>query len=72
MKPSELIGMRIKDVKNKLELFGEGELESSDALIELETGEIFKIPHIDSKSLNMVKSTSFKHTSIFNEDNLLK
>ncbi len=72
MKPSELIGMRIKDVKNKLELFSEGELESSDALIELETGEIFTIPHFNSKSLTMVKSTSFKHTSIFNEDGLLK
>jgi len=72
MKPSKLIGKRIKDIKNKLELFADGELESSDALIELETGEMFKIPLFNSKSITIVESATFKDKSIFNDDGLFK
>jgi len=72
MNPKELIGKIIKDLKNHCELFAEGELESSNALIELETSEVFQIPYFDDIEIKTDEVVSFKHMSIFNDDSILK
>ena len=73
MKPSELIGKRIADIKDKVEKYqSSNELLSSGGIIKLESGEMFRIPYRDDDIINLIKNDSFGHNSIFNEGNFFK
>lgn len=73
MKPNELIGKRIADIKDKIGSYdSNNELLTSNGIIKLESGEIFEIPYRDSEKLSMVKSDKFGYDSIFNEEGFFR
>jgi len=73
MKPSELIGKKIADIKDKIGSYdSNNELLISNGIIKLESGEIFEIPYRDTEKLSLVKSDKFGYDSIFNEDGFFK
>lgn len=71
MKTSELIGKRIVNIKDKIEIYG-NELLTSNGIIELESGEIIEVPNRDSETITLKNNNSLHYTSIFNEDRFFK
>ncbi len=73
MKPNELIGKRIADIKDKIYPYdSSNELLCSNGIIKLESGEIFEIPFRGAEKLFLVKNDSHGYTSIFNEEGFFK
>ncbi|MFK7933489.1 MAG: hypothetical protein AB8G22_08260 [Saprospiraceae bacterium] len=73
MKPKELLGKKVADIKDKIGSYDStNELLTSNGIIKLESGEIFEIPYRDSEKLTLVKSDKYGYDSIFNEDGFFK
>lgn len=73
MKLEELIGKKIADIRMQIKDYNSnGELESADSVVLLESGEIFEIPQKNASRIKLLPKINKQQKSIFGLDNFLK